>query len=222
MQYSSLSEKLAEKYDATLTLCILQSLLTNCHELVEAMRESQKEFWSKPVHEVPIKLGIKRSYVKDNTFSSDPSEFTYFEFIGHLRNAVSHPTSSEKKPYLPSTGYTTIPDHKDTISLFRFIDSPWVIRGKRRKGQGSDRTKLEAIAKDFKEEYKNCGELGLREISTGRFEIFRGHEDETFLPVFEAEIPLNDLKKLAEELANYLAQPTQDDWDGKSIKRLVA
>ena len=41
-QYSRLSAgvRASERYDATLTICILQSLLTNCWELLKAMGAS--------------------------------------------------------------------------------------------------------------------------------------------------------------------------------------
>jgi hypothetical protein len=67
-------------------------------------------------------------FVTKDTF---PSLLTYRRFVDHIRNALSDPTTSEKAPFLPSTGYTTVPDATWLISRYRFIESPWVSRGKR-------------------------------------------------------------------------------------------
>jgi hypothetical protein len=126
-QYESLSKYHKEDYEATLLICILQSLLTICQELINAMKRSRSELWFTPVHDVPLLLGVSRRFVRKDTFQ--PYELTYSRFIEHLRNALSHPTSPEKEPYYSSTGYTTLPDNSGIISRFLFVDSPWVIRG---------------------------------------------------------------------------------------------
>jgi hypothetical protein len=54
----------------------------------------------------------------------------------------------------------------------------------------------------------------------GRYEI--RHNRDVYLPAFEVSIAVTRLRKLAMELANYVAQPTIADWDGKTIHRLVA
>lgn len=48
------------------------------------------------------------------------------------------------------------------------------------------------------------------------------HHGTTFMPVFVIQLPLPALIDLAKCLANYLAQPTNEQWDGKSIHQLVA
>jgi hypothetical protein len=224
LPYSAFSESLIpqERYDATLTICILQSLLTNRWELIESMKNHQKQKWLETVTDVPGLFEIRRIYVKENTFSSDPNKLTYEEFVGHLRNALSHPTYPEKSPNLPSTGYTTVPDKTGTVSGFRFIDSPWVKRGVILSGACARREeKVRQTADRFSNEHQ-CGKLELRQNSRGEYQIFRDDESKPYLPIFEAVLPLASLKNLALELANYLAQPTREDWDRKSIARLVA
>lgn len=221
-QYSAYSESLGpkERYDATLTVCMLQALLTNCWQLIEAMKQNQKPLWLETVTDVPGLFGIRRSYVKENTFSLDHT-LTYSEFVEHLRNALSHPTHPEKSPNLPSTGYTTLPDKTGIICRFRLIDSPWIDRGKMQSGYTGNEDKVNKAAERFrKKQNYPCGTLDVRKNTSGGYEIFR--ENKPYIPIFEAEIPLDALKTLAMELANYLAQPTREDWDGKSITRLVA
>lgn len=46
--------------------------------------------------------------------------------------------------------------------------------------------------------------------------------DEPYYPLIEVEIPLKSLINIVLELSNYLAQPVQNDWDGKQVLELVA
>jgi hypothetical protein len=88
-------------------------------------------------------------------------------------------------------------------------------------GYTGNEDKVNKAAERFrKKQNYPCGTLDVRKNTSGGYEIFR--ENKPYIPIFEAEIPLDALKTLAMELANYLAQPTREDWDGKSITRLVA
>lgn len=184
------------------------------------MREHQKGILLELVREDPASFGISHSFVKKNTFSLESSDFTYGDFIEHLRNALSHPTYPEKPPNLPSTGYTTTKD-VGIISHFRFIDSPWVYRGRiLSMACTNDEKKLHTTIRNFSKMHNNCGVLEVRRNSKGEYQIFRGNE--VYLPVFEAELLFTALKDCVIELANYLAQPTREHWDGKAVTRLVA
>lgn len=92
-----------EQYDATLVICCLQTLLTNCKELLDATHHKNKKTFLKNVVDVPLNYGLSDSFVVENTFLQD---FTYYQFIKRLRNALSHPAVSNKG--LPSTGYEAL------------------------------------------------------------------------------------------------------------------
>ncbi len=208
-----------QRYEATLAVCVLQSLLTNCSELLEAMGRDrrQKDLWDAVIPDVPNRWGLKRSFIKQNTF---PCELTYAIFVSHLRNALSHPTSTEKKQNLPSTGYTTINNGSNVITAFLFTDSPWVDRGDLvSRFLSNDATKVEESLKVFKRKNRD-DTLRVDRLEGGKFTVFSG--DQPYYPVFEAEIPLSSLMEIALELSNYLAQPVQDQWNGKQISQLVA
>lgn len=216
-QYELLSKGYDADYEATLLICTLHSLLTICKELINAMKQDKRELWLAPVHDVPPWLGISRHFIRRDTFY--PSELTYYRFIDHLRNAVCHPTSPEKRPFHPSTGYTTLPDNSGVISRFLFIDSPWVERGRiHSRASSSNELKVREHANRFEEKYTQMG-LTIVANST-KYEIWR--DKEVYIPIFEAELATVSLRSLVIELANYLAQPTMEDWDGKTIRRLVA
>jgi integrase len=60
----------------------------------------------------------------------------------------------------------------------------------------------------------------VQNVDGGKYEIRR--DGVVYYPIFEAAITVSQLKTLAIELANYIAQPTREDWDGKAIHRLIA
>jgi hypothetical protein len=174
--------------------------------------------WLAPVHDVPRWLGVSRQFVKKDTFH--PYELTYARFIDHFRNALSHPTAADKKPFHPSTGYTTIPDGSGVISRFLMIDSPWVHRGEiDSRAFSRNEEKVCDFARRFEVRYPPV-RITVRRNSPGKYEIWR--DNEIYIPIFEAELTIPSLRYLTIQLANYLAQPSMEDWDGKTIHRLVA
>lgn len=222
-QYRSLTAnyQATDKYDATLTICALQSLLTICSELMDAMKVNQKGVWDEIIPDIPHQWGIKRSFIVTNTFSSD---LTYGKFLEHLRNALCHPTSPDKAPKHPSTGYTTVPDGSGVISRFRFTDSPWIDRGGvHSKASSTNKVAVGKTVESFlynnpavKLEVKSILQKNKRKE---RFEVFQGNQP--YLPIFVAELPLSELVELTIQLANRLAQPIVDNYDGISIQPLV-
>ena len=218
-QYCSLTATLRsqEKYDATLAVCVLQSLLTSCTELLSAMRASQKPFFSEVITDVPHRWGLTRSFITQDTF---PTDVTLERVLEHMRNALSHPTSSESTQHV-STGFTTSNDASGLVSAFRFTDSPWISRGDIYWGASSKKQeKVQKTIQDFERRYNLNGFLALRREPDGTFGV--EHNGTTFLPVFVIQLPLPALIDLAKCLANYLAQPTNEQWDGQSIHQLVA
>lgn len=213
-QYPALTANLqsTQKYEATLALCALQALLTNCSELIKAMKSNDKLLWSSPITDIPAHWGIRRSFVIENNF---PEVLTYEKFIEHLRNAMSHPTSSDKPDHHPATGYTTIPDGAGDIARFRFTDSPWVDRGKINNKQ----SKEDIVSKMVDRLCKNNKNFKVVTVKA-KPQIYC--DDQVYLPVFVAELSLSELTKLVIELANHLSQPVHDTWDGKTISQLVA
>jgi hypothetical protein len=217
-QYQKIAKTLSEssRYDATLTICVLQSMLTNCKELLESMSKNQKGDWFEPLSEIPQRWGLKQIFVEKDTY---PAPITYIRFITHLRDALSHPSSPDKKPNLPSTGYISLSDSSGLIKSFRFTESPWVDRGQiYSKYEGKDELKVKNNVSDFEKKY-NCN-LDVAKNDQGKFQVV-DKEGSPYFPIFIAEISLKDLVVVTKELSNYLALPAQQGWDGKTIKQLV-
>lgn len=218
-QYGALTANLDPKatYDATLTICALQSLLTTCIELLNAMKENQKAIFASEIPDLPRLWGIKRSFITRNTF---PQPLTYERLLKHLRNSLSHPTSPERGDF-PSTGYSTVPDQSGIISLIRFVDSPWIDCGRTHsKASSSTKAKVVKTVETFERQWGNANLEVRCNPTSKKYEVYHGQE--IFLPVFEAEFSLSALRDLATGLSNHLAQPTVETWDGSTIHRLVA
>ncbi len=107
------------RYEATLTVCVLQSLLTNCWELYKYLGRKS-----------PRVLGAVDSFIE--SLLSEPGVEVTSAFPGeavdakavlvHLRNALSHPTMKNTNP--PTTGYTTVEDGSGRVVRMRFTNSP--------------------------------------------------------------------------------------------------
>ena len=217
-QYRNLTEKLlpTQKYEATLAVCTLQALLTNCTELMKAMKLDRRGFWHDSIPDIGH-WGIRRSFVITNSF---PDELTYDKFITHLRNSLSHPTSPDNSPQDPTTGYTTLPDGSGVITRFFFTDSPWVVRGRiLSKYSSSEEGKVKSSLESFQRNSQRADKLEVR-INQNKYQIYHG--DQLYLPVFAAELPLSALTDLAIGLANHISQPVIETWDGSTIQQLVA
>jgi transposase-like protein len=88
-----------------------------------------------------------------------------------------------------------------------------------RRDLAEARRDLAAFAGRFQTKYPSIG-ITVRRDSQGKYQIYK--DEKVYIPVFEIEFSIVSLRSLTIELANYLAQPTIDHWDGKTIQRLVA
>jgi hypothetical protein len=223
VQYCSQAKELPsnEQYEGTLAVCILQSLLTQCVELLKYMESEpiQREYFDQIINEGSSVWGLKTSFIVEDTF---PGALTLGRLLEHLRNAVSHPSPDKDFQYRP-TGYTTTVDHSTRISAYRFTDSPWVKMGERHyHGSLPIPTEKGAIGRitEFHREYQVEEYLDVLPLPDGTFELAR--HGTLYWPILEIEIPLPTLIHLAKSLANQLAQHKDDDWDKRSIRELVA
>jgi len=185
-QYCSLTRELPfdKKYEATLAICVLQSLLTNCTELLRAMEDHQRQFFKQAITDERPCWALTRSLIMENSF---PGDVTLERMLIHMRNALSHPTAAEPTA-LPATGFTTSNDPSTRVSAFRLTDSPWVKDGALH-WPALPMTEKKAGAKidAFEEEYRGSGYLDVVG-SDGQFRIAR--DGKPYLPVFVVELPL--------------------------------
>ena len=196
-----------EKFEATLYIAVLQNLLTNCSEHLKQMTQ---QLFQKDIESVG--WGLNRSCWIENKYEE---ELILENFIKRLRNAISHPTEIRDERDFPSTGYTTRKDDSGIIKRFRFIDSPdtkW-------NRQSGFRTEQEI--QDWIRRNKHTFPENIHYIMKGS-KYFLAVNSEAFIRISIIDLTVEELASFVKNLANYLAQPIQENWDGKTIKWLFA
>lgn len=198
-QYEELTRNLDDhkRYDVTLALCCLHALLVNLKELGDEVIKQRRDWFDRPVSDVPGTWGIRRSHLIQYDFCDSPP--TYKKVLMRLRNAISHPSSSHSLKTL-TTGYSTISEGS-LICKIRFVHAP-LTNNQGRPLPERDRRRLEREFDQGKPE-----NVDLIEGSKG-FYLKRDGVD--FLPFMECVIPVESLFRLAKELAILMSAPVED------------
>jgi hypothetical protein len=204
VQYGRVPRPPEEDFSETLHLCLLQSLLTHCKELLEAMNRSGDD--SLGLHISVDKMtswGLEQIQVTRYSFEEN---LTVAVFLTHMRNAMSHPTGTDPGCDYPSTGYNAIKDAQGMIEKVAFCDSPDT-RDNRPKEW---RTQAEA------ERHFSRAPSDIRVERVGsRFRV--SSHGYPYTREFLAILSTEQLRSLVMNLSTLLAQPARDHWDGKSI-----
>jgi hypothetical protein len=201
-QYHSLD--FSVKYEITLCISILQTLLTNCVELLESLENSNKKI-ANPLTEYPINKkiwGFNESVIKSNFHQDNNIK----NVIWHLRNALSHPTGLNLNEQNLTTGYTT--NNKSTnIESLVFVTSP------DRRSDGSTMSYPTDISKKPLKFFPNDI---IVENRKGKHFFYQNGEP--FHRIFQIELSTESLFKLTYALATYLSHPLKENWDGKTFE----
>lgn len=209
LQYSRLNLPPRENFTDTLHLCLLQNLLTNCKELLNAMNRNGGDHLGLhvPVCEMSD-WGIDG--IKITRYSFD-APLTVAEFLTHLRNAMSHPTGTDLAVDYSSSGYNSIPSVSGMIEAIAFCDSPDT-----RNNRPRDWPTQTAVSKHFRTLPSG---VQIKRVDDA-FRVFcEGHP---YVREFLAILTTNQLRDLVRNLSNLLAQPAKDYWDGKTVTRIIA
>lgn len=204
-----------KKFEATLYLAVLQNIMTNSNEHVRQMTKGvrRKSIFNKDISQ-PI-WGIDKKCWMKNTFAE---KHTLQNFITRVRNSVSHPKTIDIKSEFPSTGFTTIKDDSGIINKFRFINSQDTSRNRFKQFQSEKQ--IEGHIKRSQNEFPEG--LSYEEIPDipGKYRLVLN--DKPFARISIIDLSIKQLGLFVKSLANYLAQPVQKDWDGETIKDLIA
>lgn len=133
-QYEGLTRDMPPglRHEATLTICVLQSLLTNCWELYRYLGSRKHSRMLGPIYDFVDSLLDEEDVEVVSVFPDEEQPMKPRVLIEHLRNAMSHPTVIHTDP--ETTGYTSVKDGSGYIARIRFTDSPDVnARGHLRK-----------------------------------------------------------------------------------------
>ncbi len=119
-QYEELTKGKAEneRYDATLTLCVIQAMLTACIERLNYLEDLS------PTAHAGLKvftqaLRDRPEVHETNTFAQQQSAK---DVLNHIRCALSHPRQTVTDP--PTTGFMTVRDGSGLVRRIAFTNSP--------------------------------------------------------------------------------------------------
>lgn len=218
LQYSDLELSPEDKYSDTLHLCLLQSLLTNCKELEQAMLHENGDGLGLyvPLAEKP-EWGLDSLEIIQNSFEGN---VTISSLIYHLRNAMSHPTGTDLESNFPSTGYNSIKGPNRQIAAIGFCDSPDV-KNNRWRTWRNHKAAMYHLKKNSGDNWNHIpDDVDLYEDRPGVFGMYRFGEK--YARVFQVNLTIEQLRSLVINLANLLAQPINEQWDGKTVRPILA
>jgi hypothetical protein len=208
-QYSRFAAKqtAADRYDATLTICVLHALLTQCAELMKYTQLAALPDLQEPLTEQPNSLGLTTSVVVQDTF---PEPLTGEGLLVHLRDALSHPAPDEDFRFRP-TGFTSTNDPSGSIRGYVFTSSPWIKDDQRQPfGQKLPRATEKAargIVTRFCKGNRAGFALDVLTLGDGKFDV--GHRGQPYVPLLVATVPLDLLVGITSTLAEHLSRRGQ-------------
>lgn len=205
------------RYEATLCLSLLQTLLTQCVELIKSSELSGlKTALDQPLSVTPSPFGLSDDCVLTNTmWSSD--KLTHRNVITSLRNAMSHPNKQTNSTH-PATGFTQYLSNSEPsadglrqIEGFVFVHSPWVsnsVNDVKAYWTAFTRDfakvrKLEDKVRNFKTEHGFENLTVESRSNESKCRVYQGTEP--FVPVLELKLNTDQLKTLTLELSRHLS-----------------
>jgi hypothetical protein len=193
-----------DKFEVSLTLAILQCLLTNCMELFNSLKkkERKKNPLNNELTENSSEWGISIDCVIVNTF--EQGKLTYEKIFRHLRNSLSHPTDQDLNSSYLSTGYTTGNITK-TIEKIIFIASPDVVKSRLKQHE------TYAKAESWKDNQGTFPENTSITEKDKKFIFTR--KEKPFNRICRIELSPKQLLNLTYALCSYLSHPSKAGWD---------
>ncbi len=212
LQYESLNIKATDKFESTLYLAVLQNILTNCIELLNALSRRERKanlVVKSAVSEMNI-FNLSLNQVKYNSFNET---LTCEKIIRHIRNAMSHPTKISIDSEFCSTGYTTIVSEKNIISEYCFVSSPDTRANRPKLYNQSEMERVNNLL-------SSSGNFppDIKLVSSQPDHYFMKSDGKPFARVIKIVLTTAELRALTLGLCIYLAQPIQENWDGATIK----
>lgn len=198
-----------ESYDATLTLVLLQALLTICHELLEKPPVELKKVKSMLLTDVPSMQGLGLRMV--SSFFPGETQPNFYNVVEHLRHAVSHPLFPSPESNIIKTGFMAVNGPEGKIAAYKFIHSPDVKRGRNQNvipRDGSFENRSKARRSDMNRLPREVqGEIVEQQFED-RIEFHLGGK--LLQRAFVIEIPIPNLKEFVGELSRLLSVPLEN------------
>jgi hypothetical protein len=216
IQYDTCSDRFPpeQKFDDTLHICLLQTLLTSCSELIRAMGNNEMKLSPFPSNfDSANKLwGLENAEILQNTFRRE--KVTNNHIITHMRDSLSHPARLDLHAEYISTGYTAVEANK-MITDFVFISSPDVRRDRPKPFHTQEEAQLQLAQGGFPK-----GTV-VYEIGDGEKKYQLWYKGNPYARIFQIKVPVGGIKTLVRGLSNYLAQPIKKNWDGETFTNII-
>jgi len=200
----------SEKYEVSLSLSILQTLLTNCVELLNNLKTRDEQ--SNPLYQFPIdptKWGFDENNIIVNTFYQP--YLTTEKVVRHIRNSLSHPTKIQLTSKEKTTGYITKSD-TPSIEKVLFISSPDL------NGKGNSKKYKSKQQAEEKIRIDGNFPTDVQVYQTENNDFAFQQQGKPFHRIFEIVLSPENLLTLTYSLASYLSHPLLKTWDSNTFK----
>ncbi len=209
--YKNLSEK-DDEYEVTLTLAILQTLLTNCIELLNRTKKKAVSFLDTKIGDNNI-FDINSSAIIKNTFF-EPN-LNIEGVIRHIRNSLSHPTDFNLSDTYIKTGYTT-DKSEGVINYIVFVHSPDLDKYGVPNSYREKRL-LERVLNRRNSNYPKDVTIGTNR--SNKF-ILKRH-NESYYKTFQIKLTPKQLANLAYAIAEFLSKSSDINKNSNLITKLL-
>ena len=202
-------------YDVTLSISILQTLLTNCIELFDRTASSSPSFLRKNIKS-KNDYDLSLDSVIENTFNHRFNIITIESVLRHLRNALSHPTIIKTKAKFVTTGYTSIAGTDGKISYILFSDS----RDIDDDGKPKDYWIENRASNEQNKKYSYFKEGVIIVEKNGKYTF--EYEGNPYYRTFQIKLSPKQIVNLTYSLANFLSKPVEGIEHVKDTQLLIA
>jgi len=204
------------RFETTLAIALLQTMLTQCQELLKNVRDPAKaphgleglvSMANRGFDEPPPLLGLTQACILERWPSQRAVK--YRDLIECIRNALSHPLPQMAEG-LPRTGYTTQIGSSGSIEAFVFTQSPWVDRsGRLKQDWQAGRNHVEKHKEVTQKLNTWANNFGVEDLklceSSGRYLPMK--DDIPFVPVMRVRLDVVQLRLFVLALSDYLSEP---------------
>ncbi len=218
LQYGEIPRLPKTDFSITLNLCLLQNLLTHCIELLDQMSNPERrELGLSDALGSDAPWGLGQTEIIRNTFEE---KLTVAQFLRHIRNALSHPTGTDRDSLFSSTGYNSIKGESDYMVALFFSSSPDTKKNTPRRFDTLEKAQA-YLDKRVRSSVENsyCKITAAPNESEAFGLYFDG---KPFARQFACILTCSQMKNLVLGLSNLLAQPVIENWDGKTIAKIIA
>ena len=220
LQYENYQTSLPieEKFEATLVIALLHSMMAHCAELIKERKPEKMQIGlddlirlaNRELNNSPSLLGLTTDCIIERWPSTKAA--TYRDALQCIRNALSHPLPQNQNRYA-RTGYTSENNQQNQINAFIFTHSPWVgpkgnLNPRFKLANENNKTAVEEMKNEINKWARDNNVINIEYTSINGF-LTPTIDGKEFIPVFRICINVHGLRLLLLGLSDYLSEPLQ-------------